>query len=232
MNILNITIKQEEILQSKVLGIILTTAAGFMGAYSYLLCGQIFSNGLTGDLIFFSINLGEGNYSKALIYITVVFIFSLGVMFAYFMRYIIPKNNYIYFRQVNILVEIILLILVIIIPEIRISHFIITFACGMQIENYENIRGMSVSTVNYVGNTKIGAHQLSVYIDKKDTDALKKALVIYMLMLSFIIGTLIGVFCINKMAESSLIVCVFILLIGFIYTFFDKKYYPPKKINV
>lgn len=228
MKNLKITISHQDILQSKILGIILTSAAGFMGAYSYLLCGQIYSNGLTGNLIFISINLHNTNFIKALTYLSVVIAFSLGVFFAYFMRYIFQKNKLINFRQFNILTEIILLILVIIIPEIHISHFLITFACGIQIENYEKIKGMNVSTVNFVGNTKIGAHQLCLFWETKNPEELKKALVIYMLMIAFVIGAFIGTICIDLMKEKSLIICILILLFGFVYTFFDTACYHPK----
>lgn len=229
MNIFKTIISRKDILQSKILGILLTSAAGFMGVYSYLLCGQIYSNGLTGNLIFISINIHNANFSKAFTYLGVVIAFSLGVFFAYFMRHIFPKNKFINFRQVNILIEIILLIMVIIIPEIHVSHFLITFACGIQIENYEKIRGLNVSTVNFVGNTKIGAHQLCLFLDTKDPKELKKALVIYMLMLTFVIGAFIGTICIDLMKEKSLIICIIILSIGFIYTFFDTNQYSNQE---
>ena len=62
------------------LGLIVICAGGFMDAYSYLLHGQVFATGQTGNIVLLCMNLTEGAWLGVARYLASIFSFVLGVM--------------------------------------------------------------------------------------------------------------------------------------------------------
>lgn len=62
------------------LGLTVICAGGFMDAYSYLLHGQVFATGQTGNIVLLCMNLAEGTWLGVLRYLVSILAFVLGVM--------------------------------------------------------------------------------------------------------------------------------------------------------
>ena len=62
------------------LGLTVICAGGFMDAYSYLLHGQVFATGQTGNIVLLCMNLSEGAWLGVLRYLVSIFAFVLGIM--------------------------------------------------------------------------------------------------------------------------------------------------------
>lgn len=61
------------------LGIVVTCAGGFMDAYSYLMHGEVFANGQTGNIVLLVLRLAEADWGGAVRYVIPVAAFVLGV---------------------------------------------------------------------------------------------------------------------------------------------------------
>ena len=62
------------------LGLIVICAGGFMDAYSYLLHGQVFATGQTGNIVLLCMNLAEGAWLGVSHYLVSILAFVAGIM--------------------------------------------------------------------------------------------------------------------------------------------------------
>jgi uncharacterized membrane protein YoaK (UPF0700 family) len=60
--------------------ILLTTANGFLDAYTYITRGHVFANVQTGNVILFAIDLSHGNWGTALAHLWPILAFLVGVL--------------------------------------------------------------------------------------------------------------------------------------------------------
>ena len=61
------------------LGIVVTCAGGLMDAYSYLMHGEVFANGQTGNVVLLVLRLSEADWGGALRYVIPIAAFVLGI---------------------------------------------------------------------------------------------------------------------------------------------------------
>ena len=99
--------------ESLLLGAMLAMAGGFFDAYTYLCRGKVFANAQTGNIVLFGANIAEGNWLRAAEYFLPILAFALGVVAAEIVKRRYKKRQSdinIHWRQIVVLVEIVLLI--------------------------------------------------------------------------------------------------------------------------
>ena len=89
----SIFIRSSQMSDSIFLGIVLALAGGFMDAYSYISRGQVFSNGQTGNLLLFGVNLASGNFYVSFHYIVPVIAFASGIALSEVIHIVAYKRN-------------------------------------------------------------------------------------------------------------------------------------------
>lgn len=173
-------------------GILLALSGGCMDAYSYLFRGQVFANAQTGNMLLCGVNVAAGNPPDALKYLLPVLAFTTGIVLSDFINQRIRNLN-IHWRQISVLIETLLLILVAFLPETAdtAANAITSFACGIQVESFRKIHGNSIATTMCIGNLRNGTYNIDKFMNTHDRAYLKKAALYYGIILSFVIGAVI-----------------------------------------
>ena len=194
-----------------------------MDAYSYLARGQVFANAQTGNMLLFGVNLARGQFQHALHYLCPVLAFGLGIFLAEFVHF--QKIQKVHWRQVTLLIEIIILFGVgyISFEQNLLANSLTSFACGLQVQAFRKIHGKGYATTMCIGNLRTGTHEMCNYLCTKKVQHLQSGLLYYSIILTFIIGAILGNFCIQIFSAKAIWISVLLLIISFILMFIDRE---------
>ena len=205
------------------LGIILALSGGFMDAYSYLARGHVFANAQTGNMLLFGVNLASGQFQNALHYLCPVLAFGFGIFLAEFIHF--QKIQKVHWRQLILLVEIIILFGVAFISfeQNLLANSLTSFACGLQVQSFRKIHGKGYATTMCIGNLRTGTHELCNFLCTKKVQHLQSGLLYYLIILSFILGAILGNFCIQSFSLKAIWISVALLIVAFVLMFIDRE---------
>ena len=206
------------------LGIILALSGGFMDAYSYIQRGEVFANAQTGNMLLFGVNLSEGNYQVMLSYLFPVLAFAAGIALADIVR-VREGANLLHWRQIAVLAEALILIIVSFIPTTMNlpANALTSFACGIQVESFRKIHGRGIATTMCIGNLRSGTENLHHYVHTKERKYLDSSLLYYGIIVSFIIGAVIGNVMVHIMHQRAILCCSVLLIVTFFIMFIDRE---------
>lgn len=131
--------------ESFLLGALLAFSGGFLDLYTYVCRGKVFANAQTGNMIFLSLYLAQREWKHAIRYIFPIIAFALAVILVERVRsHYQEKENQdinIHWRQVIILIELIMLIADAFIPQKYniLVNINVSFVCSMQFEAFRKI---------------------------------------------------------------------------------------------
>ena len=205
------------------LGIILALSGGFMDAYSYLARGHVFANAQTGNMLLFGVNLASGQFQNALHYLCPVLAFGFGIFLAEFIHF--QKIQKVHWRQLILLVEIIILFGVAFISfeQNLLANSLTSFACGLQVQAFRKIHGKGYATTMCIGNLRTGTHELCKFLCTKKVQHLQSGLLYYLIILAFILGAILGNFCIQSFSLKAIWISVALLIVAFVLMFIDRE---------
>jgi uncharacterized membrane protein YoaK (UPF0700 family) len=209
--------------ESLELGIVLALAGGFMDSYSYMCRGSVFANAQTGNMLLLGIHLSSGNWGMALRYLLPVLSFAIGIATADIVRFKTKDHNIVHWRQITVLFEAAMLIVVSMIPlQINlIANSLTSLACGIQVESFRKIRGNGIATTMCIGNLRSGTQNLCEYFQLKKKNNLKKSLLYYGIIFCFIIGAIIGNRSVLLYQTKAILICPVFLVIAFLMMFIN-----------
>ena len=205
------------------LGIILALSGGFMDAYSYLARGHVFANAQTGNMLLFGVNLASGQFQNALHYLCPMLAFGFGIFLAEFIHF--QKIQKVHWRQLILLVEIIILFGVAFISfeQNLLANSLTSFACGLQVQSFRKIHGKGYATTMCIGNLRTRTHELCNFLCTKKVQHLQSGLLYYLIILSFILGAILGNFCIQSFSLKAIWISVALLIVAFVLMFIDRE---------
>lgn len=203
------------------LGIFLAISGGFMDAYSYLCRDHVFANAQTGNILLFGVNIVGGNFQSALRYFIPMLAFTIGIILSNIVRHKCIRHSFLHWRQITVLIEILLLSLVAFIPQDYnlYANSLISMACGIQVECFRKMHSYPISTTMCIGNLRSGTQSLCDYFFNHNIIELKKTLLYYGIIFNFILGAVLGSFVIKFAQEKSILLCPFMLLLVFFMMF-------------
>ena len=205
------------------LGLMLSLVGGFTDAYTFIIRGKVLANAQTGNMVFFALRLIEMKWMKAIFYFLPIAAFALGILIAEFIRKKFMHSK-IHWRQVIILIEIIVLLISSFVPKGELNVYVniaISFVCSLQVQAFRKIRGNISATTMCTGNLRSGTENLYYYITTKNKDFRHDFLTYYGLIIFFMIGAITGSFFSELLAEKALLVCCGILFTVFAVMFKD-----------
>lgn len=140
----------------------LIAVAGFWGAYTYLLRGNVFCNAQTGNVVLMGLALGSAKWSAALYYLVPISAYIMGAFVSELAPH--PIRNYFHIRwdTVLILIEMAAVLILGFIPEsapAQISQVIINFVASMQYNTFRQSEGVPMATTfatNHIRQIGIG----------------------------------------------------------------------------
>lgn len=176
-------------------GSILALVGGFLDAYTYICRGKVFANAQTGNIVLLGINLAEKRFIEAIHYAEPIIAFVMGIVIANVIKIKYKEQQQIHWRQIILVLEMIMLLLVANIPEGNmdfIANIIVSFVCALQVESFRKVNGYAYASTMCTGNLRSATESLFSYFQTKNRQELKAGFHYYGIIVFFIIGAAIG----------------------------------------
>lgn len=200
--------------QRLILGCVLAFTGGFLDIYTYLIRGGVFANAQTSNLIFLGLRLMEGDWPQALNYFAQVASYVVGILVAGVVKRRIGTKGNLHWRQIVIFAEFILVTIIGYIPASfppEPVNVIVAFICSVQVASFDSLEGTSFATTMCTGNLRqMGEHILAFAVDKRP-GALRGVFKYVAIIVSFVMGAVIGTFFVAEMQEEAIWICCYTL---------------------
>lgn len=197
----------------------LSLSGGLQDAYTYLGRGSVFANAQTGNIVFMGQSFFAGDWARFLHYLVPVLAFALGVAAAELIRVYCKEGVRLHWRQLVLLVEILLLFAVGFFPEAwnLAANALVSFACAMQVQAFRKVHGYPFASTMCIGNLRSGMDSLVTGLRLHDQKALRKAAHYFAVIVLFALGAGVGAQCIAWLGLrtiwlSCLLLCVSLCL--------------------
>ena len=187
-------------------GIFLTLSGGFQDAYTYYTRGKVFANAQTGNIILLGHNAMNGDFTDAFRYLVPVLAFAGGIYISEVIRGIYREYGTLHWRQIVVVLEILLLFVVGFLPQSMnmAANILVSFVCAMQVEAFRKMKGSAYASTMCIGNLRSATEMLYRYRHTKEKGCLEKCLRYYGVILVFGIGAALGSFMTSLFEERTI----------------------------
>ncbi|WP_102337260.1 YoaK family protein [Collinsella provencensis] len=215
--------RAKQVSESIELGIILALVGGFMDVYSYMGRGGVFANAQTGNILLTGVHISEGNFARAATFFLPVLSFALGIMGSDLVHE--RFGSRIHWRQVTVLLEGIILLVVSCMSDDQnlVANCLTSLACGMQVESFRKIHGQGVATTMCIGNLRSALQNVDDYIITHNRGFLENGLLYFGVIACFVVGAILGNWCLDRFGLAAIRVCSLLLLAAFLLMFWDRE---------
>ena len=172
----------------------LSISGGLQDAYTYICRGEVFANAQTGNIVLLSQSLVERKWSTVIHYLIPLGFFAMGIVVAEGIRQKYKNVQRIHWRQLVLLMEMLLLLVVGFLPTAcnLLANAMVSFACAMQVQSFRKVNGFSYASTMCIGNLRSGTAALSFYLREKKPEQLRQAMYYFGIIVLFAIGAGIG----------------------------------------
>ena len=156
----------------------LSVSGGLQDVYTYLYRGKVFANAQTGNIVLMAVKLFAGEWGEALRYLMPLCAFALGIFVAEFIRLKLKRMQWLHWRQLVVLFEILLLFVVGFLPQELnlLANSLVSFSCAMQVQSFRKVNGYAFASTMCIGNLRGGMDSLCAWLVGGNTKAFGKAL--------------------------------------------------------
>lgn len=177
---------------------VLIGVAGFFGAFTYLLRGNIFCNAQTGNVVLMGLALGQGNWRHAGYYLIPISAYIAGAFLSELLPPLFKGRLPVRWETLLIAAEMAAALALGCLPEsapVQISQVAINFIASMQYNTFRQSEGFAMATTfatNHIRQIGVGlAHELPLL--RTPGHAHRKRLKAHLAMLLFFLaGTVVG----------------------------------------
>lgn len=176
------------------LSALLSFSGGLQDAYTYNVRGNVFANAQTGNVVLMSQNFMMGKWNNGIHYMLPLVSFAAGVFITEQIEYRYKNSRGVHWRQIVLLIEILLLGLVGFMPaDFNImANMLVSFTCAMQVQAFRKVHGYGYASTMCIGNLRSGTESLSRFLRSRDRASLNKALHFFGIILVFAVGAGVG----------------------------------------
>ncbi|MFE6167874.1 YoaK family protein [Viridibacillus arvi] len=196
---------------SLIMGMILALVGGFLDAYTYITRDAVFATAQTGNMVLFAVRAASTEYNGAILNIPPFLAFIAGVLVA---EYI--KDKHTSHRQAVLLLEFAILFIVGWLPA-SVPNMLITmciaFVSSLQIATFNKLEKWSYNSTITTGNLRTAAQASYTAFVKNDPESMRKFKGFTAIILSFILGALIGTFFCTYIGKTAIWIAAGIILI-------------------
>ena len=203
----------------------LSISGGLQDAYTYVFRGKVFANAQTGNIVLLSQNICERNWLQSAHYFVPLAAFAIGIIVAEQIRGKYQNVQNIHWRQIVLLLEMILLFLVSFLPQSldMLANALVSFSCAMQVQTFRKVNGYAFASTMCIGNIRSGMESLCVYGKTKDKEKLYKAGHYLGIIAMFAVGAAVGGHLILLLHERTIWVSCGLLFVGFLLMFIKEE---------
>ena len=180
----------------------LMTIAGFFGAYTYLLRGNVFCNAQTGNVVLLGMALGAGKWTEALYYLIPISAYLLGAFASELLPNPVKHVFPIRWDTLLIAIEMIVVAFLGFLPEsapVQISQVAINFIASMQYNTFRQAEGVPMATTfatNHIRQIGVGLAKEIRHSHDPEKAHRKKLKKHSLMLVCFLSGATVGtVFC-------------------------------------
>lgn len=198
--------------------IILMTAAGWLGAFTYSIRGGVFCNAQTGNFVLLAMAVGNADLARAKYLLIPISAYFLGSILSEILPNFVKKTNVLRWDTMLLGIEIIVIIILGFLPEsapYQISQVAINFICSMQYNTFRQAQGIPMATTfctNHVRQTSI--HMVK-WIKHKNADSLLRFSRHALMLCAFVFGGVLSTIMCNLFMGKAVWGAAVVLFIGF-----------------
>ena len=203
----------------------LSISGGLQDAYTYVFRGKVFANAQTGNIVLLSQNICERNWLQSAHYFVPLAAFAIGIIVAEQIRGKYQNVQNIHWRQIVLLLEMILLFLVSFLPQSldMLANALVSFSCAMQVQTFRKVNGYAFASTMCIGNLRSCMESLCVYARTRDKHVLHKSACYLGIILMFAVGAGVGGHCIALFGMRTIWFSCLLLLISFLIMFIKEE---------
>lgn len=200
-------------------------SGGLQDAYTYLCRGKVYANAQTGNIVLLSQHIFAGNFGSTLHYLIPVVFFAFGVAAAELIRQKYQKAERIHWRQLVLILEILLLFLVGFLPDQfnLIANALVSFSCAMQVQAFRKVNSFAFASTMCIGNIRSGMESLCAYHKTHNRDTLYKASHYFGVIFLFALGAGLGSCFIPLWGLKTIWASCLLLMVSFLLMFIREE---------
>ena len=198
---------------------LITLSGGLQDAYTYITRSGVFANAQTGNIVLMSGALFSGEWGRALSYLVPVLSFAAGILLSARLRARFGRScGRMHWRQLVILLEILLLSAVALVPASlpHLASAMVSFSCAMQVEAFRKAHGYAYASTMCIGNLRSCMASLSEYMETKERKDLRKTGYYALVIAVFGIGAGAGAVLSESLGLGAILFSPLLLLISFL----------------
>lgn len=174
---------------------VLIAAAGWFGAYTFLLRGGVFCNAQTANVVIFAVSLGTGNWSKALYLLLPISAYFLGALVSELLGKAVKRFHFLRWETALVGFEILAVIAIGFLPKEapdQIVQVAFNFICSMQFNTFRQVEGTSAATTFVTNHIRQLGYNTARFIHNRKPEFAKKIWLHGRLLLCFVAGAVVS----------------------------------------
>lgn len=204
---------------------LLSMSGGLQDIYTYISRGHVFANAQTGNIVLLSQNIFNSNWKNAIHYFVPILFFSLGVAAATRIRQSFQNLQRLHWRQIVLIIEMLLLFIVGFIPEKLnlIANALVSFSCAMQVQSFRKVDSYAFASTMCIGNIRSGMEALCSYQQSHNKQTLYKSFHYFGIIFLFALGAGLGSAFISPLGMHTIWISCLLLFISFSVMFIQEE---------
>ncbi len=213
--------QKKQMSESVLVAAFLCLSGGFQDAYTFFCRGEVFANAQTGNMVLMGTSFATGDYHTGLRYLLPVLAFAAGIYTAERIRRHFKYYEKIHWRQLIVVLEMILLFGVGWMPQNvnLVANMLVSFVCAMQVQSFRKVNGNAYASTMCIGNLRTATDMLCSYHVTKDKRLRNKSLLYYGFIGIFIVGAAFGGVLARILKEQAIWISCGLLLVAFLIMF-------------
>lgn len=217
----------------------LIAIAGFFGAYTFLLRGNVFCNAQTGNVVLLGMALGEAKWRRAAYYLIPISAYMAGAFLSELLPNPVKHHLKIRWDTLLILIEMLVVLWLGFIPDsapVQISQVAINFIASMQYNTFRQAEGTPMATTfatNHIRQVGVGLAKEVRHIHEKDRSYRKKWEKHFGMLICFLLGVIAGTILCHLLGGYAIWITLLpflVVLVDFLYAdLHEKKEEKEKK---
>ena len=174
---------------------LLITVAGFWGAFTYLLRGNVFCNAQTGNVVLMGMAFGSGNWRNGCYYLVPISAYILGAFVSELVPNPLKRRFSVRWDTMLIAIECLAALILGFVPEtapVQISQVIINFVASMQYNTFRQAEGIPMATTFCTNHVR----QMGIFFAKavrhRNWDHVGRLLCHLSMLVLFVLGGVIA----------------------------------------
>jgi Predicted membrane protein len=149
----------------------LIAAAGWFGAYTFLLRGGVFCNAQTANIVLFAMAVGRADAKGALYLLIPISAYFAGAFFSEYMGKSVKKLHFLRWDTILIGVEIIAVVILGLLPKSvpdQVCQIALNFICSMQFNTFRQLEGTPAATTFVTNHIRQVGSSMAKYLRHRD----------------------------------------------------------------